>query len=101
MRMRGLTVIVTTEDAERHRAALTLASAHAALGGRTLVYYHEEAVRLLAPSDLLDTAKELGVQLIACQTGLADCGMILPDGVEAGGMVSLIASLDDDRLVTV
>ena len=98
--MRGLTIIVVTADPGRWRAALTLASAQAALGGRTRVYCHEAAVSLLQPSDLLDTARELGVTLIACQTGLAAHNLPLPDFAEAGGLVSLLADLGGDRLVT-
>lgn len=105
--MRGLTLIVATGDRERFRAALTLASAHAALGGRTRVYCHEGAVVLLASGDdaaLVATALETGAALIACQTGLALAGLAeadLPEGVETGGMVGLLASLGDDRLDTI
>lgn len=98
--MRGLTIVVATADPERFRAALVLAAAQAALGGAARIYCHEAAVRLLVPSDLFATAHELGVRFIACQTGLADAGLALPDGVEAGGVVSLLAELADDRLVT-
>ena len=105
MRMRGLTLVVATADAERFRMALTLASAHAALGGRTRVYFHEGAVRLLASRiALIDTAIESGATLIACQTGLADAGLSvadLPDGIDTGGMIGLLATLGDDRLDTV
>lgn len=98
--MRGLTIVVAAADAERFHAALTLASAQAALGCRARIYLHANAVRLLHSGPaLLVTAQELGVTLIACQTGLADAGIALPDGVEAGGMVSLLADIGDDRLV--
>ncbi len=97
--MRGLTIIVATADPARFRAALMLASAHAAIGGTTRVYAHEGAVRLLVHGELLNTARQLGVTLIACQTGLADADMALPDSVEGGGLVSLMADLGDDRLV--
>ena len=99
--MRGLTVVVTTADPDRWRAALMLASAEAALGGRARVYCHEAAVTLLARSELVDTALELGVALIACQTGLAARDLALPAFAEAGGLVSLLAELGEDRLVTV
>lgn len=102
MPMRGLTLVVATADPDRFRCALLMASAQAALGGRARLYAHEGAVRLLAvPDDALTTARELGVRLIACQTGLAEAGLPLPDGVEAGGLVSLMAALDDDRLVAI
>ena len=118
--MRGLTLIVATGDAERFRAALTLAAAHAALGGRTRVYCHEGAVALLCGHDpdaaelvarglpsraeLIATAIESGVEIIACQTGLALAGLeetALPRGVETGGLVGVLADLGDDRLDTV
>jgi predicted peroxiredoxin len=101
--MRGLTLLVATADPERFRAALTLAAAHAALGGRTRVYFHEAAVALLAkPDPLIATAQESGATLIACQTGLAAAGLTadeLPTGVETGGLISLLADLGEDRLV--
>lgn len=103
--MRGLTLLVATGDAERFRTALTLAAAHAALGGRTRVYFHEGAVRLLASRiGLIDMAIESGASLIACQTGLADAGLTvgdLPEGTETGGLVGILADLGEDRLVTV
>lgn len=118
--MRGLTLIVATGDAERFRAALTIASAHAALGGRTRVYCHEASVELLARTDedvttlhakglpdratLIATAVESGVAITACQTGLALAGLVesdLPAGVETGGLVGLLATIGDDRLDTI
>ena len=124
--MTGLTIIVATADGERFRAAMTLATAQAALGGRVRVYCHERAVALLrvAPDDddddddgaaalaaaglpdrpaLIAMAIDGGVALIACQTGLALAGLEMGDlavGVEAGGMVGLLASLGDNRLTT-
>lgn len=99
--MIGLTIIVATADPERWRAALTLASASAALGHRTRLYCHEAAVTVLAQAEaLVAIARETGVEILACQTGLADHAMALPPGVEAGGLVSLLATLAEDRLVT-
>jgi predicted peroxiredoxin len=118
--MRGLTILVATADIERFRAALSLACAHAALGNPARVYCHEAAVALLVPGNdpndaelagkglasraqLLGESRESGVTLIACQTGLAAAGIAfdtLAAGVEPGGLVSLLAALGDDRLVT-
>ena len=102
--MRGLTVVVTNADRERFEAALTLACAQAALGGRVRVYCHDTAVRLLTDASALRrTACEMGVTLIACQSGLAAAELAfeaLGADVEAGGMVGLLADLGDDRLVT-
>lgn len=111
--MQGLTILVTSPDPDRFRAALTLASAAAALGARTRVYLHEGAVILLSGNEALVppglptfaelrmVATESGVAVIACQTGLALAGLSA-DAVEvdAGGMIDLLATLGDDRLVT-
>jgi predicted peroxiredoxin len=121
--MTGLAIIVTAADPARFRAALTLAIAQHALGGRVRVYCHEASVALLATTyrddedrpalaaaglpdrrALIAMAQESGVTLIACQTGLAIAGLsieALVPGVESGGMMGLLADLGDDRLVTV
>ncbi len=114
MPMRGLTAIVASADHDRLRAALTLACAAAALGGRARVYLHEGAVALLGAPDravppgvptlgeLLAMAAESDVAVIACQTGLALAGLSADTlGVAAGGLIDLLATLGDDRLVTV
>ncbi len=110
--MRGLTVVVATGDPDRLRAALTLACAAAALDARTRVYLHEAAVALLgqphpAPpglptiDELRAMAVESGVRVIACQTGLALAGTSADAlGVDGGGMIELLATLGEDRLVT-
>ena len=112
MPMRGLTIVVAQPDPDRWRAALTMGCAAAALGGRTRVYLHEGAVALLAmaggappglpdPTELRAIAAENGVELIACQTGLALAGLAADnERVAAGGMIDLLATLGDDRLVT-
>ncbi len=97
--VRGLTILVAGDDADRFACALTLACASAALGGRTRLYLHGRAVTRLAAGDLVDTARELGVAVIACQTALADTATTLPPWAEGGGMVGLLADLGDDRLV--
>lgn len=118
--VRGLALIVASDDRARFHAALSLASAQAALGGRARVYLHGPAVALLATAALAHEdaawssagqptlaqlqadALTLGVTLIACQTGLAMAGIdasTLDDRVETGGLVGLMAGLDDDRLV--
>ena len=121
--MTGLTVIVTTTDPVRFRAGLTLALAQSALGERVRLYCHEASVALLAraPRDddegaalsavglpdrlaLIAMARATGVMLIVCQTGMAMTGLAMDNlatGVEAGGMMGLLADLGDDRLVTV
>ena len=99
MPVRGLTVIVAGADPARFDAALTLANAHAALGGRARVYLHDAAVTLARPEPLYDAARELGVAFVACQTALDTHGVVLPAGWAGGGMIGLVAALEDDRLV--
>jgi predicted peroxiredoxin len=120
MPMRGLTVIVTTPA--RLRAALELAAANAALGGRARLFCQGEAVAALAlpmrdPHDedyraaglpalaeLFEEALELGVEPIACQSGLALMG-VTADRLDArvgyGGPVSVLQTLGEDRLLAV
>lgn len=115
--MRGLTILVATADPVRYRAALELAAAQAALGGRARIYLHAEAVALLGdvPEDgrhartgmpgiaeLRAEALALGVMIVACQSGFALAGLNHADAgpeVEAGGLVGLLSELRDDRLI--
>ncbi len=118
-----LTIMLVAEDATRARAALSLALAAAALGRAVQIYAHERAVALLAhhprPDDdstmlsaaglpdrcaLLAMARENGIAITACQTGLAMTGLSISDlaaEVEAGGLVSVIAELGDDKIVSI
>ncbi|MCC2976319.1 DsrE family protein [Sphingomonas sp. PL-96] len=117
--MRGLTILVATDDTARFRAALATAAAAAALGARARVFLHEAAADLLVArpdadaarlaaagvptqEQLLEIARESGVALIVCQTGLARAGLsmeTLSAGAEAGGLVSLLGTLGEDRLL--
>ena len=117
--MPGLTIIVAGADNERFHAALSLAAANAALGQRTRLFLQGEAVSLLAapqrtpdehyrkhgiPSceELLDEALGIGVEVSACQSGLALAGLsadALPHRVGTGGLVELLASRGDDQLI--
>ncbi|WP_223799669.1 peroxiredoxin [Sphingomonas nostoxanthinifaciens] len=107
--MRGLTIIVAGDDPQRFGTALAMAAAHAALGGSTNLFADGAAVVLLAGLTedrraLIDTALELGVRILACQTGLADTGLAfaaLDPRIEAGGLVGVLAAIGDDRLVVV
>lgn len=119
--VRPLILIAANNDAERLRAALTLAAAQAALGGAATVFLQLDAVSLLrqpveGPRDaahrtaglpdlatLIDEARALGVRLIACQSGLALARMEvgdLPPGVETGGPVGLLGSMGDNARLT-
>jgi intracellular sulfur oxidation DsrE/DsrF family protein len=98
--MRGLTVIVRTVASVRANAEL--ASAVAVMGGRARLYFEHEAVRALAASPLLADARDMGVELLACQTALADAALTpdaLVPGTQPCGLVHLMQTLGDDRLV--
>ena len=119
--MRPLKIVLLGSDPERFRGALTIAAAHAALGGKVAVFFQLEAVALLkhdnvAPKDsahhakglprlaeLMHDAAELGVTFIACQSGMELCGMEagdLPAGTMTGGPVSFLQSvMAEDRLI--
>lgn len=106
--LRGLTIIIVGPDPDRFAAALTLASASAALGGPTRLFADERAVPLLRRggphASRIDEARALGASVVACQTGLAGAGLTpadLVEEVEMGGLVGLLATLGDARLVTV
>lgn len=102
--MRGLTILVAAADPERFHAALSLAAAQAALGGRARLHLQGEAVALLDErhSDLRELRVEaaaLGAVITACQSGLAERAGDLPPDVEGDGLVGLLSRLGDDRLV--
>ncbi|MFM9828808.1 MAG: DsrE family protein [Sphingomonas sp.] len=121
--MRGLTVILVSTEPAKARAALTIALGAAAIGQRSRVFAHERAVALLTadpqadPADaelarsglpnlpsLLAMTAEAGVELWACQTGLAITGLTIADmapATQAGGLIALMTTLGDDRLLTV
>lgn len=122
MLARGVTIMLISAGAANMRAALSLALAATALGQRARIYCHEDAVALLAhaPRDdddaarlamaglpdrlaMLAMAAESRAELWACQTGMAMSGLTLAELVasaQAGGLMALLATLADDRLVT-
>lgn len=117
----ALHIAILTAEPGRLHGALTLAAAEAALGARVRVFFQLEAVALLLmpidePGDaararhglpslaaLLDDAREIGVELIACQSGLA----LLDASAEAlgslaatGGPMAFMQGVGaDDRLL--
>jgi predicted peroxiredoxin len=120
MPVRGLTIVVAEASPPRFRTALTLAAAQAALGGRARLFLDGGAVALLRPhlrdvadpafvtagmpalADLLEEALCIGVEVNACQSGLAltgtDAAMLDPR-IGYGGMIGLLQTLGEDRLV--
>ena len=118
--MRGLTIIVAEASPERFRAALTVAAAQAALGARARIFMQADAVGLLKPpiasaadeahekaglpglAVLLDEALGFGIELIVCQSGMLLCNIEARDldaRMSYGGLVSLMQSLENDRLL--
>lgn len=104
---RGLTIIVSGSDPDRVASALGLAGAAAALGGRVRLFFDRGAVRAAATltgenRDLLEVALDLGATAVLCQTGLAAAGLVadtLDPRFETGGLVDLLAHIDNDRLI--
>lgn len=118
MSLRGLTVVVA--EPHRLRVALELAAAQAALGGRACVFCQGEAVAALAQpmravhddeyaavglptlAALFEEASSLGVELIACQSGLHLMGvdiLLIDPRVGVGGLVSVMQTIGEDRLL--
>jgi predicted peroxiredoxin len=118
--VRGLTIVVAEPAPERLRAALTLAMANAALGGQARVFCQGPAVALLAPpmtaphdvdhvaaglptlAEMIEEGFGLGVELIACQSGLHLMGVdasTLDPRISFGGPVSVLQTLGEDRLL--
>lgn len=115
-----MTIIVASADQARFHAALSVAAANAALARPTRLFLQGEAAALLgegaaaaataryqaaglpSSSELLGEALALGVEMTVCQSGLALAGMRadeLPEGIESGGLVQLLAEHADDRLL--
>jgi len=116
--VRGITIILAAADPERFRTALVLALSQAALGGRARIFLQERSVALLNGDDAADYAAaglpgratmladalDAGVEIIGCQSGLALVNAAAGDfdpRISWGGMVGLLQSLADDRLVIV
>jgi predicted peroxiredoxin len=118
--MRGVTVILAEPSPARLRAALSLASATAALGARARLFLHEDAVSLLAGplrsaadarhaaaglptlAQLFEEAMAMPVEVIACQSGLALAGIEahhVDSRIATGGLVGVIATAGEDRVV--
>lgn len=114
---RPLAVIVATDDAERMRAALLLARCEIALGGSARLFAQGRAVRLLtqgeeqredaswiaageaALAELLSEALDDGVELVACQSGLALAAVSaqqLEPRIAIGGMIGFLADVPQE-----
>ncbi|MBZ6377474.1 hypothetical protein B5C34_04745 [Pacificimonas flava] len=117
---RGLTLVVLSDEHARVHGGLTLAATAAAMGRSVQVFFQGEAVRAVLadrcwakdPSlrehgiatvrQLLDQCSELGVRLVACETGIHQTGARqrgLYAAVETGGLVGALT--EDAELVTI
>lgn len=120
--MRRLTIIMTGSDPERLRDALQVAAAWAALDRPARLFLQGDAVRMVAPpltaasderhrssgqptlAQLFEEAHALGVDCTACQGSLGLAGTAanaLPEGIDVGGLVSLLADAEEDQLLFV
>ena len=103
MRMRGLRLILMSNDAGRVRLAYEMALVQQALGGAVHLFVTGAAVATLTkPDNLRDEALSAGAQIIACQTALAEHDISIADldpRIGAGGLVSVMQGLGDDRLI--
>ena len=101
----GLTIIIESADAGRVRLAYEMALVHMALNGRVTLFFTGAAMETLErPDAQREAALEAGARLIACQTALAEAGLSMTRldlHIEAGGLVSLMQGLGNDRLVVI
>ena len=106
--MTPLAIIVTEPAGARLLGALTLAAAAAALGRDVAMLFDGGSVVALGPAAepgiaaALATARDLGVSITACQSGLAAAGLAataLPEGTVGGGMIGFLAAHVDAQLL--
>ena len=101
--MPGMRLAIVVAEGSDPATALRLAAAAAALGRDVAILFDGASVAALAaPDAALATALDLGVRMVACQTGLAEAGLAaadLPPGVTTGGIVSFLAQAGDAQLL--
>ncbi len=119
-RKKGLAIILTEANHARMHAALTLACSAAALGRTVRLLFQGESVCALQHGrawggdatyaaaglprlyELITSARELGVHIMACPTGLHLCGLDaanLHEHVETGGMIAFLTDAASDELL--
>ena len=119
---RGLKLIFLEDSHARVHGGLSLAVAAAAMDRPTALFFQGVAVRALAASrcwaadpplresgiatisDLLAQARELGIGITACESGMHMAGVRaeeLRGGVETGGLIGFLAGSADAELVVV
>lgn len=118
----GLALIVADLGHARLHAGLSLAATAAAAGRTVRIFCHAEGVALMQPgrvwqedaayqsaglptiADLLETALDLGVAVMVCQSGLALMNLSaadLPVQIEGGGLLGFLERARGSRLVLV
>lgn len=116
----GLAIIFAEANHARLHGGLSLALAAAAFGRPTRLFFQGESVCALQrgrnwagdkayqasglPSlaELLVQAAEIGIGMMACESGLHLCGMnrtSLVEGTETGGLVAFLADARNDSLL--
>ncbi len=98
--MPGLLVILVSDGA-RGAAGLEAALAAAALGRDVAVLLKADALVAAhgAFAGGVAMLAEAGVTLMACQASLAERGVALPPGAEAGGLVGAMSGRGDWQLL--
>lgn len=122
MAEQDLALIIADLGHARLHAGLSLAATAAAAGRTVRVFCHAEGVALVQPgrvwkedatyraaglptiADLLETALDLGVAVMVCQSGLALINLSaadLPAQVEAGGLPAFLGRARGSQLILV
>lgn len=117
---RGLNLMFLDDTHARVHGGLSLACAAAALERSVRLFFQGEAVAAASTSrcyaddmalreagiptigDLFRELAELGVPMIACETGMHRCGVTvdtLRTGVETGGLVAFLGSKDTELAI--
>lgn len=122
MAEQDLALIVADLGHVRLHAGLSLAATAAAAGRTVRIFCHAEGVALVQPgrvwpgdaayhaaglptvADLLETALDLGVAVVVCQSGLALMNLSaadLPAQIEGGGLLGFLERAKGSHLVLV
>ncbi|QCE34056.1 hypothetical protein FAI40_01150 [Acetobacteraceae bacterium] len=116
-----LFILLAGDDRNRAHIAFSLSLAALALGREVTIFAGGKSVRLfrkinlecdkencpeaegvLCLDKLIEESLQLGIKLIACETGLFQTNLKetdLIDGVKVGGLVGLLAEVDEDKLM--
>lgn len=115
-----LGILLISGGAERAHYTFVLAAGAAALGRRVVVFATNEGTRALCAdvahldgmarpegvaglADLRAASVELGVRLIACETGMLMAGIAasaLLGGVEVAGVATFLDAVGDGQMLT-